>query len=557
MESKRRAELLAVRVRWAVLAAACVMLEGRANLLVIGLVGAGVVAYNLILRHFCRNLEDFHVRGQKMAILARWLDIGVVTLTLFANDGTSSSTYLLYLVVLVQAGFADSRRKVLLAMTVVAAGAYLIATILQKSGAAFNLYTFGRAGLISVGGLVAFYIGATRRQDDTGRYREQRLTSLFDCSIRSVSGESLNKVLTHILRTAVQETNAMSGYIMLAARDDSQLLETEVAYSREVSYEFPRSARFGDGLPGYVAAHGQPVMLNAGEHASAPWDAEANVCWTTSAICVPLVNRLAAIDPATKKHQEMIGCIAVLSVDPKHSFTEEDLDFVRMLAALVSLSSANERMYEDMRNTFVRTLETLATSLEARDEYTRGHSQRVCDLSLMIAKEMGVCEEALEEMRVGTLLHDIGKIGIPDSVLNKPGRLTTEEFQQMKQHPGIGWEICKPLGLNEGALMLVRNHHEKLDGSGYPDGLRGGELPLSVRIVCVADAFDAMSSRRPYRDVMDEKLRLEQFNRFAGSQFDPVVVQVLKNLLRDGRLDEMYKDHWFDVKAATDRAKAA
>jgi putative nucleotidyltransferase with HDIG domain len=211
---------------------------------------------------------------------------------------------------------------------------------------------------------------------------------------------------------------------------------------------------------------------------------------------------------------------------------------------MVAVAVANSQMELRQRTTFLKTLESLAKSLEARDTYTQGHSQRVCDVSIYIGEELGLSAEALEELRVGTILHDIGKIGVPDQVLNKPGRLTDEEFEVMKSHPVIGYEICKPLMLSDGVLMIIRNHHEKLDGSGYPDGLKGGELPLSLRIVCVADAFDAMSSSRPYRTTMEMSKVLGELARGAGTQFDSVVVEALKNILSSERMHQIYADQW-------------
>jgi hypothetical protein len=128
--------------------------------------------------------------------------------------------------------------------------------------------------------------------------------------------------------------------------------------------------------------------------------------------------------------------------------------------------------------------------------------------------------------------------------LLKPGQLTPEEFTALKHYPVIGYDMCKPLGLGEQVLTLIRNHPERLDGTGYPDKLKYGELPLPLRILCVADAFDAMSSYRPYRQVMDTKARQEQLNRFAGTQFDPIVVETLKGLLADGKLESLYQEHW-------------
>lgn len=222
----------------------------------------------------------------------------------------------------------------------------------------------------------------------------------------------------------------------------------------------------------------------------------------------------------------------------------EDLQLLRSLASLMAVGVSNARMEQRQRTTFLKTLESLAKSLEARDTYTRGHSQRVCEVSIMIGEHLGLGPEAIEELRVGTILHDIGKIGVPDTVLNKPGRLTDEEFRIMKTHPVIGYEICKPLMLSEGVLMIIRNHHEKLDGSGYPDGLKGGELPLSLRIVCVADAFDAMSSKRPYRNVMDMRYVMAELSKGAGVQFDPIVVESLKELLSTPRMQECYRNQW-------------
>jgi putative nucleotidyltransferase with HDIG domain len=244
--------------------------------------------------------------------------------------------------------------------------------------------------------------------------------------------------------------------------------------------------------------------------------------------------------------------MTLLDLYNPESFSAEDMDLLRTLASLVAVAVSNARMEEKRRTTFLLTLESLATALEARDVYTRGHSQRVCEVSMLIGERMGFGPDAMEELRVGTILHDIGKIGVPDEILNKRARLTDDEFRIMKTHPVIGYEICRPLMLSEGVLMIIRNHHEKLDGSGYPDGLKGGELPLSLRIVCVADAFDAMSSRRPYRAVMEVSTVLAELSKGAGTQFDPVVVEALKDLMGTDRLLDLYRQYWDDreLKAA-------
>ncbi len=556
MENKRRAELISVRVRWAILAAAVLMLEGRAPLLAIIFVGLVASLYNIAVWRACRDRVNYQRTGRRLAEVARALDIVVITSTILVPGGVHSNTYLLYTLVLLQAGFATARRRTIVALTCLASASYLTAAAVAASGLP-DLPLLARGGLVALGGFLGLYLGEYRMQEEGKAAQQMRLATIYDCCMSLTSGQRLSPLLSRVLRSAVQEIDATLGYVMLSAKDNRDMLLTEVAYSKHGNVDFPKECLVGEGLAGYVGATGQPLLVNAGEEDGLDASFTDHQPGAGCAIAAPLLYRLGSVDPSAEKQQEVVGVLVFHSAEPGRRFTEADLDFVRTLASMISVAAVNERMYEALRDTFLRTLEALANSLEARDEYTRGHSQRVCDLSMMLARHMGVCEEALAEIRVGTLLHDIGKIGIPDAVLNKPGRLTEEEFALMRLHTVIGYDICKPLGLNEGALMLIRNHHERLDGTGYPDGLKGGELPLSVRIVCVADAFDAMSSRRPYRDVMDEKLRLEQFNRFAGTQFDPVVVQVLKTLLREGKLDEMYQDHWNDVATSRDHLRAA
>jgi putative nucleotidyltransferase with HDIG domain len=298
----------------------------------------------------------------------------------------------------------------------------------------------------------------------------------------------------------------------------------------------------GAGVTGYAVKMGQPISIHNSNDEQL--DVEGIKSGARSIVSVPLVAR-NYMGPAQASSEQVLGAITLLGNSEDSFANADDMHLLRSLASLVAEAVSNANMEERQRTTFLMTLETLAKSLEARDVYTRGHSQRVCDVSMMIGERLGLTNEALEELRVGTILHDIGKIGVPDSILNKPGRLSDEEFQIMKSHPVIGYEICSPLGLSEGVLMIIRNHHEKLDGTGYPDGLKGGELPLSLRIVCVADAFDAMSSRRPYRDVMAMSRVLAELSAGAGVQFDPVVVEMLKEILPTERMQDCYRTQWF------------
>lgn len=176
-------------------------------------------------------------------------------------------------------------------------------------------------------------------------------------------------------------------------------------------------------------------------------------------------------------------------------------------------------------------VETMAHVLEARDPYTAGHSNRVRDYSIAIARAMRLPPEEIEIIRVGAQMHDIGKIGIPDAVLQKPGYLTPDEYDLVKLHPMIGKRILESVGRFEKYLPIVQLHHEDQDGGGYPYGLKGSEVPLAVRIVHVADVFDALTSNRAYRDAMPLQTAHEIIELSAGTMFDPEVVRAFSSLL--------------------------
>jgi HD-GYP domain-containing protein (c-di-GMP phosphodiesterase class II) len=207
-------------------------------------------------------------------------------------------------------------------------------------------------------------------------------------------------------------------------------------------------------------------------------------------------------------------------------------------------------------------MSSLAYALEAKDIYTSGHSQRVMIIATTIARELGLSENEIEEIRVASLVHDIGKIGVKESVLNKPGRLSGEEYEHIKMHCEIGERILKPVINSRNILRIVRHHHERFDGKGYPDGLRGDDIPRGARIikvadsfdaiadefqdarltagtmiVAVADAYDAMTTDRPYRNAMDPVTASREMAKQRGEQFDPVIFDAFLGLLE--------KNNWF------------
>ncbi len=198
-----------------------------------------------------------------------------------------------------------------------------------------------------------------------------------------------------------------------------------------------------------------------------------------------------------------------------------------LLAKRIEDSTKNlARLYEDLRLTYLRTIKSLAQAIEARDSYTRSHSERVGKYAVVIANEMGLSIKETEIIREACELHDLGKIGIPDSILSKPFALAPEEWEEIRKHPVIGAKILEPLTFLSDVVDLVRQHHEHYDGSGYPDGRSGEDILLGARIIHLADAYEAMSSARAYRKepFVKEEAVLE-IKRNSGKQFDPKVVE--------------------------------
>lgn len=185
-----------------------------------------------------------------------------------------------------------------------------------------------------------------------------------------------------------------------------------------------------------------------------------------------------------------------------------------------------ESLYRDLQGSYERTLQALVTALDFRDNETQGHSTRVVEYAVLIAETIGVREPEMSWIRQGAILHDVGKIGVPDAILKKPGKLDPIEWEEMKRHPEMGFRMLEHIHFLEPALDIVFCHQERWDGSGYPRGLKGEEIPLGARIFAVVDTFDAMTSDRPYRPALSIEAARDEVRRFSGIQFDPRVAEV-------------------------------
>ncbi len=220
-------------------------------------------------------------------------------------------------------------------------------------------------------------------------------------------------------------------------------------------------------------------------------------------------------------------------------FTEKDLYYLSFMAQNAANAIENLALYENIYENLFATLFAFVNAIEARDRYTQQHSSRVTGFSIEIGKAMNCTPAELDTLNFAGQLHDIGKIGIRDDILLKPGRLTDEEFAKIKEHPVIGANIVAQLGFWERERQIIRCHHERYDGKGYPDGLAGDDIPILGRILTVADVYDAVSSDRAYRQRMAESQVLKIIREGAGTQFDPQVVDVFLRLHREGRFAKL------------------
>jgi response regulator RpfG family c-di-GMP phosphodiesterase len=273
--------------------------------------------------------------------------------------------------------------------------------------------------------------------------------------------------------------------------------------------------RMGDGLIGRVAIEGKPLrgpQAVPGEH---PLPALSDLADLPGAMAFPLL-----------VGGEVFGVIAFGDKPNGADFGRDDEQIMLALVEKSGIRLENQALYEGIYSNLVDTLTSLVTTLEAKDPYTREHSQRVTDYAVALGRHLRLDEDSLEMIHFAGMLHDIGKIGVRDGILTKCGRLTDDEYQEIKQHPIIGERIIKPLGLVDDERSIILHHHERFDGRGYPDGLRGEEIPLLARIVSVTDAFDAMTTTRSYRQAMPIASALAEMDRCAGTQFDPTIVRI-------------------------------
>ncbi len=238
------------------------------------------------------------------------------------------------------------------------------------------------------------------------------------------------------------------------------------------------------------------------------------------------------IAPSERQHDELVRLRAERSQKQRQAEARERL-LERYAADLRATFIEERERARELRESYVATVAALTNAVEARDAYTRRHAERVTAYGLELARQVDPSLAEDPQVEFGFLLHDVGKVAIPDAILHKLGPLTPAEREEIERHPLVGWQIIAPIGYLSGARDVVRHHHERWDGSGYPDGLAGERIPLAARVFSVADALDAMTTDRPYMAATSLAAARREIYRCAGTQFDPAVVEAFRRIEDD------------------------
>ena len=364
----------------------------------------------------------------------------------------------------------------------------------------------------------AAYIRAIRERE-----RLELMMSLSEVAQQIATSLELEEVLQRILHVALQQARADKVSIMLVDQSTSpprlRLVAAEGLSPDLLSIEVP----VGEGIAGQVVITGAPLLINAQTiHQFSP--SALHYQGAGSALCLPL-----------KVGNRVVGVLNLTRLTSDRPFSESDIRLYLVLAAQAALAIENAQLHQKIREGYIAALASFCKFAETLMPYRQGHSIRVGIYAKRLAEVVGLDKQEAEQLRIAALMQDLGLLKVPKEVLMKPERLTDEEWQLVKQHPIWSLEMVDPPAiLTETVEAAVRHHHERFDGSGYPDGLKGEQIPLPARLLAVADTFDALCSERPYRPAYSTEQALEEMRKASGSQLDPDLTDAFIQSVVDG-----------------------
>ncbi|MBI4777360.1 HD domain-containing protein [Candidatus Desantisbacteria bacterium] len=359
----------------------------------------------------------------------------------------------------------------------------------------------------------------------------EELSLIYDVSTCMGSVLDVDRLPIEVINKAINILDVRCGFLLLFDEQQSRMtIKAARGFSLEILDKFKGEYLPNNGLSGECVRKKQPIVCQLKEEDK---DISETMLEIKNIMCVPMIYK-----------DEPIGVIVLGDKVSGEPFYTPDTKLVFALATMTSTMVQNARLYSQLQNMFLSAISSLSSAIDEKDNYTLGHSNRVTSYAVEIGKRMNLSEERLGIIQLAAILHDVGKIGVPEEILKKTGKLTSEEWGSIKQHPDKGVHIVEPMVATGDATATFGNHlinpkehigeiiagikyhHERFDGHGYPAGISGTDIPLISRIIAVADAYDAMTSKRSYRDALPEEIAIEELRRNAGEQHDPEIVEL-------------------------------
>ena len=394
--------------------------------------------------------------------------------------------------------------------------------------------------LTTIANQIAIHMERAKLYEQTEHSAEEA-TLLFKTSKAISSTIDLEILLKLITKNTANLLDADASCLMLLDKQTKELC-AKAAYSLKkdkktgaksletntsISVCEIHTMKMGEGIPGWVAEKEKPLLI---------YDFQEDLRFKNSLPPCKREIRSAVSVPLVVKNK-VIGVLNADSMSP-YKFNEGDLKMLSTLSGQVAVAIHNAQLFSQLEDLYIETLKAFIMAIEAKDPYTRGHSEKVTKYALAIGEVLGLSKEENDKLMRASLLHDIGKIGLKEDILLKPAKLSKAEYDIVKKHPSIGVQIVGSIKSLQEIIPIILHHHEHYDGNGYPANLKGENIPPGSRILAVADAFQAMTSDRPYRKALDTKLALKELEKKAGSQFDPQVVQAFLKMMKSPNVEE-------------------
>jgi HD-GYP domain-containing protein (c-di-GMP phosphodiesterase class II) len=353
----------------------------------------------------------------------------------------------------------------------------------------------------------------------------ERLSTIYSIGLAINSTMDIDRLFNLIVHTTTKTLKADIGYIILYDADKNCMNVTNLIGNGKLLAPKTAIAMKDSSVSTWVINNRQPILI--ADINEMPHFARFSELGyeRKSLVCAPLIVK-----------KEIIGTISVVNKTDGSHFNRDEMEMLSTIAAQAAIAIKNATLYEEQQQTYLNTIQALVSAIEASDSYTRGHSERVTRYSLEIGRRLNLSADRMQILERAAILHDIGKIGVDLSLLHKEGKLTPADIRDLQQHPAIGMNILEPIEFLHDVRVCIGQHHERYDGMGYPNRIGKDEQLLEARILAVADAFDAMTSDRPYRKALSLDVAITELHDNSGSQFDPELVGIFSRVIEEGFL---------------------